>query len=142
MRAAARMTGAKNLHERFVHLGLGATAEAQPPYSGIDWYADYAARTAADGADGRLVALHAFSAPWDSWEMHPHGAEVVVCTQGTITLIQDIPGQGHVATRLQPGEYAINPPGVWHTADADGPAEALFITAGLGTAHRPRLAPA
>ena len=74
--------------------------------------------------------------------MHPHGAEVVVCTQGTITLIQDIPGQGHVATRLQPGEYAINPPGVWHTADADGPAEALFITAGLGTAHRPRLAPA
>ena len=70
--------------------------------------------------------------------MHPHGAEVVVCTRGTITLIQDIPGQGHIATRLEPGEYAINPPGCWHTADVEESADILFITAGWGTQHRPR----
>ena len=138
MRAAAGMTGANSLHESFVHLGLGATAEAQPPYTGIDWYDDYAARTAADGAEGRLVALHAFSAPWDSWEMHPHGAELVVCTRGTITLIQDIAGENPVHLTLSAGQYAINPAGVWHTADVDGEAEALFITSGVGTEHRPR----
>jgi hypothetical protein len=39
---------------------------------------------------------------------------------------------------LGPGEYAINAAGTWHTADIDGSATALFITAGLGTIHRPR----
>ena len=36
------------------------------------------------------------------------------------------------------GEYAINPPGTWHTADVEASATALFITAGEGTDHRPR----
>jgi len=55
------------------------------------WYADYSARHAADGADGRLVSLHSFSESWTSWEMHPLGAEVVLCTAGMITLIQERP---------------------------------------------------
>ena len=38
----------------------------------------------------------------------------------------------------RPGEYAINGPGVWHTADVDDEATALFITTGWGTEHRPR----
>jgi mannose-6-phosphate isomerase-like protein (cupin superfamily) len=138
MRAAGIMTEARNLHEQFVHLGLGATAEAQPPFTGMDWYADYVARTAKDGSDGRLVSLYTFSEPWDSWEMHPHGAELVVCTRGTITLIQDIAGENPVHLTLSAGQYAINPAGVWHTADVDGEAEALFITSGVGTEHRPR----
>ncbi len=33
----------------------------------------------------------------------------------------------------------INEPGVWHTADVESTATALFITAGLGTEHRPRI---
>ena len=39
---------------------------------------------------------------------------------------------------LGPGQYAINKPGVWHTADAAESATVLFITAGAGTEHRPR----
>ncbi len=39
---------------------------------------------------------------------------------------------------LAPGEYAINPPGIWHTADVEGEARALFITSGMGTENRPR----
>ena len=39
---------------------------------------------------------------------------------------------------LRAGEYAINPRGVWHTADVAGHATAVFITAGQGTEHRPR----
>lgn len=132
------MTGARDLHDAFVHLGPGATAVPQPDFTGMEWYEDYIARHGGDGAEGRLVSLYRFAAPWDSWEMHPAGAELVVCTAGTITLIQDLPGQGHVDTTLHPGEYAINPPGVWHTADVAGEAEALFITSGIGTEHRPR----
>ena len=35
-------------------------------------------------------------------------------------------------------EAVINQPGVWHTADVNGTATALFITAGVGTQNRPR----
>lgn len=126
------------LSEHPVHLGLGATAETQPQFTGqMEWYMEYGQRHGDDGAEGRLVSMHTFTEPWDSWEMHPHGSEVVLCTKGTITLVQEIDGaqEKHV---LNAGEYAINPPGVWHTADAEEPATALFITAGLGTQHRPR----
>lgn len=121
-----------------IHLGLGASAEAQPPFTGMEWYADYTHRHAGDGKEGRLVSMHTFSEPWDSWEMHPEGAEVVLCTAGNMTLIQEHPDGRTEEVKLSAGEYAINAPGVWHTADVAGTATALFITAGLGTEHRPR----
>lgn len=122
-----------------IHLGLGATAVSEPRFTGrTDWYEGYAARHAADGAEGRLFSLHAFDAPWDVWEMHPSGAEVVLCTSGSITLHQERNDGTVVSVALQPGQYAINGPGVWHTADVDGRATAVFVTAGLGTQHRPR----
>jgi quercetin dioxygenase-like cupin family protein len=120
-----------------IHLGRGATAVAEPEFTGVEWYAAYMARHASDGTEGRVVLMYSFDAPWTSWEVHPNGHEVVICTAGEITLVQEIGGK-HVRTTLRPGEYAINPPGVWHTADVSGPATALFITAGVGTLNRPR----
>ncbi|MDH3451831.1 MAG: cupin [Gammaproteobacteria bacterium] len=99
-----------------VHLGLGACALSEPEFTGLDWYADYAARHPDDGIEGRLVSMHSFEAPWDSWEMHPQVSEVVICTAGTMTLVQEVEGK-EVRTSLDPGEYAVNQPGVWHTAD-------------------------
>jgi mannose-6-phosphate isomerase-like protein (cupin superfamily) len=131
------MTGLR-LVEQPVHLGLGATAVPQPALTGLDWYAAYGARHGGDGAEGRLVSMHCFSESWDSWEMHPAGEEVVLCLEGAITLHQEhADGRTDVVT-IGAGEYAINPPGTWHTADIVGEASALFITAGLGTEHRPR----
>lgn len=121
-----------------VHLGLGAKAVAQPPFTGMEWYEEYGKRNAADGVEGRLVSMHTFSESWDSWEMHPKGDEVVVCTAGSITLIQEHPDGRIERVTLDPGDYAINAPGVWHTADVEAAATALFITAGEGTEHRPR----
>lgn len=127
-----------SLESNPIHLGLGATAVVQPPFSGgLQWYEGYGERHDEDGKEGRLVAMHSFSEPWTAWEMHPEGHEVVLCIHGTLTLIQEIEGKS-VPTTLQPGEYAINPPGVWHTADVSGRATALFITAGIGTQHRER----
>lgn len=132
------MAEARALAEYPIHLGLGATAKAQPPFTGIEWYEEYGARTAADGIEGRLVSMHSFAQSWESWEMHPKGHEVVVCTAGELTLTQEYPDGRVEQVTLAPGDYTINEPGVWHTADVTGEATALFITAGEGTEHRPR----
>ena len=129
--------------ERFpIHLGKGAAAEAQSEFPqderAMDWYMEYAARHAADGAEGRLVSMYRFAGDWPMWEMHPGGAEVVLCTAGSMTLHQEYPDGRRESVTLGPGEYAINPPGVWHTADISGEATGVFITAGAGTQHRPR----
>jgi mannose-6-phosphate isomerase-like protein (cupin superfamily) len=124
--------------ERFpLHLGLGARVVPQPEFTGMEWYAAYGERTAADGSEGRLVSLYSFNESWTSWERHPAGDEAVICTAGEITLIQELPAGTRTVT-LRAGEYAINPAGVWHTADVTAHATALFITAGLGTEHRSR----
>lgn len=131
-----------SLERHPIHLGLGATAVSEPEFPqderAMDWYMDYARRHAEDGPEGRLVSMFTFTEDWPSWEAHPAGAEVVLCLSGEITLHQEFPiGRADTVT-LGPGEYAINPPGVWHTADVAGEAKALFITPGIGTEHRPR----
>jgi mannose-6-phosphate isomerase-like protein (cupin superfamily) len=128
-----------NLETNPVHLGLGARALVLPAFTGeMSWYADYSAAHVADGAEGRLVSHHSFTESWTSWEMHPAGDEVVICLSGTINLIQEFPDGTTGTALLGAGDYAINGPGVWHTADVDQPCTALFITAGLGTQHRQR----
>ena len=130
--------GAFDLTTIPVHLGLGAVAIPQEPFTGdAAWYERYGARVAADGVEGRLVGIHSFAEPWSSWEVHPHGHELVVCLAGRIVLHQELPDGIHRVT-LEPHHAVINPPGVWHTADVDAPATALFVTAGAGTDHRPR----
>jgi len=118
------------------HLGLGARASVEPAMTGaMEWYAAYAERHAADGKEGRLVSIHSFTGPWDSWEMHPNGDELVECLSGEMTLHQEVDGERQSVT-LRPHEAVINPKGVWHTAESKEEATALFITAGAGTEHR------
>ncbi|MFP5487340.1 MAG: cupin domain-containing protein [Acidimicrobiia bacterium] len=134
------MSDAHSLAVHPIHLGLGATAVTEPAFTGgTDWYEGYGVRhDDADGAEGRLVAMHTFTESWDSWEVHPHGHEVVLCTDGEMTLHQEHADGTTNTVVVRAGEYAINPPGTWHTADVAGQATAVFITAGLGTEHRPR----
>ena len=74
-----------------IHLGLGATADIEPEMtSDLSWYEGYGQRHGDDGAEGRLVSMYTFTESWDVWEMHPRGAEVVLCTAGEITLIQEM----------------------------------------------------
>jgi hypothetical protein len=121
------------------HLGRGANIAIEPAFEGdIDWYMAYGQRHAEDGYEGRLVSMHTFTESWPSWEMHPHGHELVLCVAGAMELIQEHADGTTHAVALAAGEYAINPPGVWHTADIDGEATGVFITAGAGTQIRPR----
>ena len=122
-----------------IHLGLGASADVEPTFtSDMSWYADYGERHASDGDEGRLVSGFTFDTGWDHWEMHPRGAEVVICTAGRMTLHQEDPDGATRSVTLEPGQYAVNAPGVWHTADTDVTTTGVFITAGAGTEHRPR----
>lgn len=122
-----------------IHLGLGASAVIQPEFTGdMSWYEAYGERHADDDAEGRLVGMHTFSGDWDVWEVHPEGSEVVLCVAGSMTLHQEKPDGLRASVTLGPGEYAINEPGTWHTADVPDEATAVFITAGKGTRHRPR----
>ena len=127
-----------NLSESFLHLGLGASAISQPPFTDGTWYQGYGERHDSDGADGRLVSMYVFTADWTEWEMHPAGEEVVLCTAGHMTLHQQFADGTAATVTLGAGEYAVNPRGCWHTADIAGSATAVFITPGLGTEGRPR----
>ena len=131
--------GAHDISGHPIHLGLGATATPELGFTGAaDWYAEYTDRNARDGIEGRLVSMHTFTESWGMWEMHPQGSEVVLCITGTMTLHQEGPDGTTSQVALGPGQYVVNEPGSWHTADVEGEATALFITAGLGTQHRPR----
>jgi quercetin dioxygenase-like cupin family protein len=132
------MTAGKSLFDFPIHLDRGATAVAEPKFTGGEWYETYGERHADDRDEGRIVALFRFEEPWTSWEMHPAGEEVVCCIQGHMTLHQELPDGSQQSWELGPSEYAINPRGTWHTADANEPVVALFVTPGKGTTNRPR----
>jgi quercetin dioxygenase-like cupin family protein len=132
------MTSAKSLYDFPIHLGRGATVTGEPLFTGMDWYEGYEQRHGDDLEEGRLVSLFRFEESWTSWEMHPHGEEVVCVVQGHMTLHQELPDGSPQSYELGPGDYAINPRGAWHTADAEAPVVALFITPGKGTTNRPR----
>lgn len=90
--------------EHPLHLGLGATAEIEPLFTGeLSWYERYSRRHSEDGLEGRLVSMHSFTEPWEMWEMHPRGAEVVICTAGSMTLIQGKSDGSVPAIKLEQG---------------------------------------
>jgi mannose-6-phosphate isomerase-like protein (cupin superfamily) len=127
-----------DLAEFPVHLGGGATARPMARFDGTpDWYLRYGEATAADGDDGRLVSIFTFTESWDTWEMHPHGDELVACVAGSMVLHQEVDGVERTV-ELRAGQAVVNPPGAWHTADVTEPATAFFVTAGRGTQIRPR----
>ena len=128
-----------SLSEHWIHLGLGATAVVEPAFTGdLSWYAEYSKTHEADGVEARLVSMHTFTESWDMWEMHPNGSEVVICTSGEIVLLQEGPDGTVSSVNLGPGQYAINEAGIWHSANVEDDATVIFITAGIGTEHRPR----
>lgn len=131
------MSAKSSLPTNPMHLGLGAAACVEPTFTGeMAWYQAYGERHAADGKEGRLVSMHTFTRSWDTWEMHPMGDEIVVCTKGTIELVQEVDGEERRVT-LGEGDAIINPAGVWHTAIVKSECSVLFITAGMGTEMRP-----
>jgi mannose-6-phosphate isomerase-like protein (cupin superfamily) len=126
-----------DLSTGIIHLGLGPTATPVPDFA---WTSEdlerYESTFAADGDEGRLVCITAQQQTWDSWERHPAGEEVVILLSGRVDVVQDLP-DGERVVELHPGEALVNPAGVWHRTRVHEPGQALFITPGRGTEHRP-----
>jgi mannose-6-phosphate isomerase-like protein (cupin superfamily) len=126
------------LSTTFVHLGLGGVALELPGFEWTQTYLEsYQRETELDGEEGRLVTFSPHTTNWTSWERHPAGEELVVVFSGKVVVIQDLNG---VENRIElgPRQAVVNPRSVWHTADVLQPGDALYITPGLGTQHRPR----
>ena len=118
-------------------LHLGTTSSTVVRAFSWDQIGEYGARFASDGSQGRMVTVLPQAESWTSWERHPAGEELVFLISGRVDLIQEIDGQEH-RIELKAGDAVLNPPGVWHTSDVHEPGEAVFITPGQGTEHRPR----
>ena len=87
-------------------------------------------------AGHQLVAIHQFDGDRPSWEVHPHGDEIVVLLSGSADLVlrRD---EGNESVPLKaPGDYIVVPKGIWHTANVQQPARMLFITPGQETLNR------
>ena len=130
------MRGAKeviDLLDTYLHLDDGPDAVRLPV--GDDFWEKLPRRD--DLGPGRLVATFRFAEDWTRWEMHPEGDEVVVLLSGAMDLVLEEPS-GERVVPLRAGTTCIVPKGVWHTATVHEPSEALHITRGAGTRHRPR----
>jgi len=86
---------------------------------------------------GTLISAYTFEGDWTSWERHPKGDEVVVCTQGAMNVLLELPG-GVELVPLDAGQAVIVPANTWHTANVPSVSRGLFITFGESTDHKPR----
>jgi mannose-6-phosphate isomerase-like protein (cupin superfamily) len=86
--------------------------------------------------DGWLVSHFAMLADMTSYEMHPEGDEVIHQLSGRFHLLLEEDG-GERSVELLPGSTCLVPRGVWHRFLVKDPGEALALTAGRGTRHRP-----
>lgn len=108
---------------------------AEPVQVGPSLYADIE-RDFNGFAGHTLVSVHEFDAPWETWERHPAGDEIVMLLSGQVTLVLRT-GTGEDTVSLQTaGDYVIVPRNTWHTARTTLPTRMLFITPGEGTENQ------
>jgi mannose-6-phosphate isomerase-like protein (cupin superfamily) len=85
---------------------------------------------------GWLVGLHHYGESWSLWEMHPEGDEIVHVVAGAFEFVLDTAGS-EKSVQVQAGLTLVVPKGVWHRAIVHTPGDAVHITFGKGTQHRP-----
>jgi mannose-6-phosphate isomerase-like protein (cupin superfamily) len=116
----------------FFHLPDGPDATPLPVTP--DFWEKLAARRDLHG--GRLVSTYRFTEDWSSWERHPAGDELVCQLSGAMDFVLDEGGRERTVA-LRGRAAVLVPRGVWHTARVLETSEALFVTRGEGTEHRP-----
>ena len=128
----------KSLFDYPIHVGEGARTIPQPEFTGIS----AGTRLMISGMAMRVRRV-ASSRSTGSSNRGAAGKCIPPATRSCaasrdVALHQEHADGSTESVELGPGEYAINPPGTWHTADTLGPVVGLFITAGKDTTHRPR----
>lgn len=86
---------------------------------------------------GRMVSRFIFDADWGHWEMHPHGDELIVVTEGAMTMVIEHPDREE-RIETASGDAIVVPKGLWHRAEVPERCVAIFATYGRDTQGRPR----
>ncbi len=87
--------------------------------------------------DHLLISCHHFEADWPSWEIHPHGDEIVMLLGGHAELVLREDQQAERIVMLhRPGDYGVVPRSTWHTAKIENAARMLFVSPGEDTRNR------
>ena len=84
---------------------------------------------------GRLVSAYAMH-DFPHWERHPAGEELIVALSGAMDIILEEEG-GERTVSLTAGRAFLVPKRVWHRGIVTAPGDALFVTEGEGTEHKP-----
>ena len=90
-----------------------------------------------DFAGKLLISSYHFDSDWPTWEIHPHGDEIVQLQSGEVEFVLEEPTGLRRVHLDQPGSFVIVPRNTWHTAKVRKPSVMLFITPGQGTQNRP-----
>lgn len=98
------------------------------------FYQDLDARFAAF-AGHALVSRFTFSKPWDTWEIHPQGDELVYLLEGETDLILWRDGREEIVHISGSNGFVLVPKGTWHTARPRMTTSMLFVTFGEGTVN-------
>lgn len=96
---------------------------------------DFWTRRVLEFGAGQLISRFPTHAAWPNWEMHPNGDEFIFQVSGVTEFIVE---GFSVPVTLVAGQFIIVPKGHWHTANCMRAGEAVYITNGEGTQHRPR----
>jgi uncharacterized cupin superfamily protein len=87
--------------------------------------------------NGRVMTSYTFDANWPTWELHPEGDELVMLINGAVRLLLELDGGVQTLHLNKPGDFALVPRNVWHTAHTEETTTMLFLTSGKNTEHRP-----
>jgi mannose-6-phosphate isomerase-like protein (cupin superfamily) len=118
-----------------VYLLLGGAGTAETVAGGDAFWkmpADELDRIAAEW----LLTEFDFNEDWKTWEMHPHGDELVYLLSGAMDFILK-KGEISETRELRGKGLIVVPRGAWHTARVLEPSRVLFVTFGKGTEIRP-----
>ena len=82
-----------------------------------------------------FVSEYVFDEDWKTWEMHPHGEEVVYMLSGAMDLFLDKDGE-QKTIELRGKGLVVVPRGTWHTAKVLEKSSVLVMTLGKETQIR------
>jgi mannose-6-phosphate isomerase-like protein (cupin superfamily) len=118
-----------NLSETY--LSLGESGEIQSIEGGNKFWSLPFDEIAKFG-ENWLITEFDFDEDWKTWEMHPHGEEVVYLLSGSMDLIMEKDGVFQTVELRKKG-LVIIPRRTWHTAKVFESSKMLIITHGKGT---------
>lgn len=116
------------------YVSLGADGAIQT-FEGGDKFWNLAADKLDKIGENWLITEFHFEEDWQTWEMHPHGDEIVYLLSGAMDLILEKDGLRH-SVELRSKGFAVISPNTWHTAKVFAPSDLLVITLGKETQVR------